>query len=169
MSPRPVNRGATLIELVLYITIFSLLSLTVMAIIDQLYVGYSLAEELRRVETEGRILNARIGTQIRQATAVSLEAGERSDDILLAMPEAERDPTELYSEDNVFFIRENNEQPAALSSPRVQVEELNFTNLSPSADTDVIRWQLRLSVERLSGGRITRTFSGSAHLNNYHD
>jgi type II secretory pathway pseudopilin PulG len=160
------KNGFTLVELLLYISISATVLLVVISLLALVIKGQIKNQAITEVEQQGGVIMDIITANIRNAdSAISPGAGEASDSLVLAMPDAGRDPVIFDSYNRTIRITEGQGDPVPLSNSRVLVSDLNFANLAPEDIPSSVRIEFTLEHINPEGRyeyEYKKTFTGSA-------
>lgn len=141
-----MKKGFTLIEMLLYL---SILSIVVLALSSFLYLSYSSrvkATVIAEVEQQGNQIMSIINQNIRNSQSItSPAAGVSAGSITLAEYSAPLSPTIFSQSVNKLQITEGATSAVDITSNRVIVSSLTFQNLSRASTPGIIRIQFTLS------------------------
>ena len=173
-ATKPINdKGFTLIEVILYVGIFSL-------IIGGI-VGMAMLSTAERVKNQtradlnyqGQAVMSEIVQSIRQAKAVlSPATGNSASSLTLTMADSSVDPTIFESQVQTGYTsaRVSEGSPAIVSqltNPRVTINNLKFTNMSVGSTTGSVLIQFSLTYNNSLGQAefdYTQNFNGGATI-----
>lgn len=160
--------GFTLVELLLYIAIVPLLlgaAIGVYYISTQSRIKQQTVSE---VQGQGAIIVDVIADAIRTSDAVLSPAPTASSgSLILTMPNAAVSPTVFGVNANIINVTEGVGAPIPLHSDRVNVANLQFTNLNNLAANGSVQFSFELSYVNSSGRNeydYSQTFYGSGSL-----
>lgn len=162
------KRGFTMIELVLYLALAGVVGVVVFSLLSSLQQGRAKYQTITEVEQDGARLAQHIGQTIRNADVITNPAaGVSASGLTLDMYDAPVDPTVYSLANGVVSVSESGQAAVALSSSRVTVSGLSFTNLSAPNTPGIIRFQFTVA-HRNTGNRnqyeYSQAFYGSAAL-----
>ena len=131
-----MNRGFTLVEIILYMTIVSVLFVVVIQYWNGL-VGNAVRIRLEQdAQDSSRFVVETIGGYVRKSIGIqSPSAGATGTVLQLAMPDAADDPTIIDVSNGVLRVTEGNEGPFEMIPEKVEVTEIEFSNLTASTST----------------------------------
>lgn len=160
------KQGFTLIEIMLYVGIVSVIipifSVAMITFLESKVKNQTIAE----VEQNGAQVMSEITQAIRSADAINSPVpGDSAVSLSLVMADSGKNPTLFDLSGSDIQIKEGADSPINLSSSRVVLSGLNFSNLSRAETVGTVRVQFTLSHIN-PGGRnewdYSRTFYGSA-------
>ena len=175
------NKGFTLIEVLIYATIFVIIGVVISSYFIQIV---SVTETSRRAresnDNASRAMNV-ITQEIRHATAVytpTSEFGTISGQLSLEttrdLPDEENTTyVDFYLDDEGIYVRREdqfhgeNKQPELITSEKVRVTNFTFTHLTGGTDTSI---QVNLTVEYIdaaSGPKTPVTLTQTASLRSF--
>ncbi len=163
-----IGAGFTLIELILYIAIASILIVFSSVFIQSLMVSKTKNQTMMEVEEQG-VQTLDILTQvIRNAQNInSPSAGESAAELSLAVDDPSKSPAVFDVSQNTLRLKEGNASAVSLTGNRVRVSGVEFRNLSRPGTPGIIRVQLTLSSASTGLGQeyqYSKTFYASAAL-----
>jgi len=172
MKFRNNKKGMTLLELILYISLVSVVLLAISGLIFSVLQSRVRNQVVSEVEEEGLITIQIISQAIRNAKNInSPSTGSAGASLSLASLDLLKDPTVFDSSGSVIRISEGSGTTVNLTSlSMVAVSNLSFKNLTPAESPGVISFSFVLTHINLSGRReydYSKTFYGSANLRNY--
>lgn len=145
------NGGFTLIELLLYLAILATVLLVMVGFLWDIIIGNVKENSYREVQQNGRFALAKISQEIKKATAInSPPPGLSSDSLSLAMAATHSNPTLFDVANGKLRIRRGESEPYELTSDRVRVSDLQFTNLSFADTPGTVR--IEMTIEHLNPG-----------------
>lgn len=162
------QRGYTLIELLLYVTIVGTL-LTLMAYFFGMSATARIkSETISEVNDQGIAVMEYITQTIRNATSVSAPtAGNSASSLTLVVPTGSASPTVFNLNAATLRVTEGTGSAVALTNSRVQVTNLTFTNLTASGTPGNVRVNFTLSYlnpSNRSEYSYQQTFTNSAEV-----
>lgn len=141
-----------MLELLLYIGLFSIILLGVSAFLYLLLAARVKHETMTEVEHQGAIAAQWITQSVRNAKKVNSPTPSNTSDILsLAMPTAAQDPTEFRLSNGALTMQEDNGAAIALTSNDVIVSSVQFTNTSLANTPGSVRIQFTITHVNISG------------------
>lgn len=169
------NKGFTLIEVLIYATIFVIIGVVISSYFIQIV---SVTETSRRAresnDNASRAMNV-ITQEIRHATAVykpTSEFGTNSGQLSLEttrdLPSEENTTyVDFYLDDEGIYLKRESQVEELLTSEKVKVTNFTFTHLTGGTDTSV---QVNLTVEYIdaaSGPKTPVTLTQTASLRSF--
>lgn len=150
MNTRHVlNKGVTLIELLLYISMVSIVIGSSVVLLFTVQNASTKNESLYTVENHGNFVMETITQAIRLATSTTgLAQGATSSTLTLVMEDTTRNPTIFSISSSSVSIQEGVQSPVSLLPISIGASQLEFINTSQSATTSVI--EVSLSLYRIS-------------------
>jgi len=160
--------GFTLIELLLYVAIVSFLLVSVVSfyglVVDSRIKNQSIAE----VNVQGQQAMDIISQTIRNASSITAPAtGSSGTSATIVVPTGSLSPTTFSLNGSVLQITQGANSPVALTSSRVLISSLAFTNLSRSGTNGIIRVSFAVSNSNQAGLALhnyQKTFVSSAEI-----
>ncbi len=126
-----MQKGFTLIELIIYIGIVTVVLLAVINFGFEIIYGNVKSQAIREVQQNSRFVMEKIARIIEEASAINSPSPGNSADILsLEMANPNLNPTIFSVFDNKLRITQGVTGPYELTNNRVTVTDLQFTNLS---------------------------------------
>lgn len=162
------GRAFTLVEMLLYIAIASTVIITISALLFSMIIARDRTQIILEVEENGVQIMNQITQTVRNAVSVSVPtAGNTGTSLSLTVRDSAKSPTIYNLTSNILQIKEGSGQSINLTSNRVLVSNLIFTNLSSPSTPGIIRIQFRLTFNNSSGRtqyNYYKDFTGSATL-----
>ena len=140
--------GFTLIELILYVALIAIFISAAILFTWDIIFGQAKAETINMVNHELRFVSQRIAYEIRNAQSIDQVIGSQ---LHLRVSDASRNPTVILLEDGqikIGFGTSSNcpiSSPCSLTSNQVQVDELNFVDLSSGNESHNVSFNLTIS------------------------
>ncbi len=159
------DSGFTLVEILIYISIFSLM-VTGLASLT-LLINQSMSVAQNRIEVDSQYVGAiKIMSQtIRDSKGInSPSVGAQSDSLSLKTIDSSKNPTVFFVDEGVLYISEGLGSPTPLTNNRVLVADLGFYNLSRPNTHGLI--QIDMTVNQFDSIRTMNFNSVSAVRNN---
>ncbi len=139
------QKGATLLELLLYIGIITVvLSISGTLSMNVLF-GKARAAAFEEVSANARISFHLITTKINNAGSIDITLGEASSTIELGMSNSLQDPTVFGVEDGMLWQREGVSEKVFLTTDNVEITDIEFQNVSFTETSYTIR--VRMTIE----------------------
>lgn len=151
---RPINRhaGYTLIELLLYLSLLSVLLGAIASFTGMVLEARAKNQVMTEVNQQGTAALELISYTLRNASSITAPAtGSNASSLTLSVPTASASPTIFTLNDSTLTIKEGSATAVPLTNSRVQVTGLVFTNVSRSGTKGVIQASLTLSYDNNSG------------------
>lgn len=163
------NRGFTLIEMILYVAICSVLLLSLSSMFSYLFASRVKSQAITEVNQQGFFTMHLITSTIRNAKSVDIPTmGNSSSSLSITVQSPLFSPTVFDVSSSTLFIREAGGVGVPLTSSRISVSSVLFENVSSASSTDrIVRIRYTLSYRSGSPRQeyaYTKTFSGSATL-----
>lgn len=161
-------KGFTLVELLLYISIVSVVILVMSGVFYLVLQARVKNQTVAEVEQTGAQVMQQVTQTIRNANAVnSPSPGNTAASISLSVVDAAKDPTTFDLSSASIRIAEGTSPSVALTSSRLSASNLTFQNLARAGTADTIRIQFTLSHINPQGQneyQYQQTFYGSADI-----
>lgn len=161
------KKAFTLIEVLLYVSLTSIILITISAFLGTILSTRARNQAISEVDQQATQLMQTITNTIKDAATVNTPtAGNTGSSLSLGFTEGSLDPTVIDVDSEVIRIQEGAGSPIDLSSNKIVVDELEFTNLS-SGGVESVRVEFTLSFYN-PGNRqefnVTQTYYGTATL-----
>lgn len=135
-----MNRGFTLIELIIYIGIVTAVLIVAFNFGWEIIYGNVKSQARREVQQNVRFCLEKITRTIKEASAIqSPGLGNSSSTLSLEMSDPNLSPINFWLADNKLYINRGGGGPYELTSNRVKVTNLQFTNLSYEGTPGTVR------------------------------
>jgi len=163
-----MKNGFTLVELIIYIGIVSVMLLAISNFVFFLSYSRIKSQTIAEVEQQGMQVMQIITQTIRNAESINFpSSGATSSELSLEITETAKNQTVFDIFGGTIRITEGINSPIILTSSRLTVSELIFQNLSTTGTPGIIRVQFNLA--HLNPGEKNqydwfKTFYGSASL-----
>lgn len=149
---RSQKNGFTVLELLLYIGLFSLILLGVSAFLYLLLSARVKHETIAEVEQQGAIAMQWITQSVRNAKKITAPSPPNTATTLtLEMPTDAQDPTEFRLNNGALTMREDTGAELALTSSDVTVSAVQFSNTSLANTPGSVRIQFTITHVNASG------------------
>lgn len=163
-----MRKGFTLIELLLYISITSILLLSISVFLSLLLESRIKNQTIAEVDQQGIQVMQLISQTVRNAEAVtSPTVGTSASALTLDVVTAASDPTIFDLSSGAIRMTEGAGAATELTNSRVMASALTFQNLSRASTPGTVRIQFTLTYVNPSGRNeynFTKTFISSATL-----
>ena len=158
--------GFTLIEIVIYIAIIGMIVTGFITFSISISNTRNKTFVVQEVHSNSRTALNLISQRIRSSTGVNSTSSTFGVDpgvLSLSMAAVSRDPTviDLDQNDGTLRIGEATSSPVAITSDKVKVTNLVFTNVTPSGERENIRVEITVEYNNISGD-IIYTYSQSS-------
>lgn len=162
------NEGFTLIELLLYISIASIMLLTIVSFLNTLLEARIKNQTIMEVESQGSQVMQVITQSIRNAEGItSPSAGASETSLILDVVASTDDPTTFDVSGGSIRITEGVTSAVSLTNDRVTVSNFNITNLSQVNTPGIVRVEFTVTHVNPEGRfeyGFNKTFYNSASL-----
>lgn len=162
------NQGSTLIELLLYVSMFAVLLLIVSNFLILLLTSRVKQQTIAEVEQQGMQVMHLITQTVRNAENITMPApGRRASSLTVDVLPRNNDPTVFDISAGMIRISEGTNPAIALTNNHVSASDLQIQNLASADTPGVIR--IRFTLQHLNpSGRneydYVKTFTASASL-----
>lgn len=165
-SPR---QGFTLVEMVLYVAICSILLLSLSVFLSFLLGSRVQSQSITEVNQQGFQVMSLLTSTIRNGRSIQTPSiGLSSSTLSLTTANALLNPTVFSLASTTMRVQEGSKSPIALTNSRVAVSGLAFQNVSSASSTEkIIRISFTIDYINTSGRQeysFSKTFNGSATL-----
>lgn len=161
------KNGFTLIELLLYVSLIGIVVLASSALWSMLESQRVKAQTIREVSEQGAAAMQVMTQIVRNATSItSPTTGNSASSLTVVVPTGSLSPTTFSLSSGVLQIAEGVSPAVALTSGRVVVSALTFSNLSRPSSAGTIRIQFTVSYSGPSTAEYSysKTFIGTATI-----
>lgn len=138
----PKKRGTTLIEILTYFTIFSVVMLAMMYFAIQIINANRISSNLNELSSNLEFISKRITSTIKMSSSVNTAGSTFNNNngaLALNMDNAAISPTRFYLLNNDIFLTEGIGSPIQLNSSFVEFSQLRFERVtSPQAPDQII-------------------------------
>lgn len=146
------KQGFTLVEVLLYISIVSVLILIMSALVFLLLQGKTKFKTISEVNDQGVQTMQTIAQTIREAESISLPTqGSTGSSLTLVINDGAKNPTVIDSGGTNLQIKEGVGATTPLTNSRVEVSNLSFTNISRGSSPGMVKIQFTISSVNQSG------------------
>jgi type II secretory pathway component PulJ len=146
------NKGFTFIELLLYISMFTFVILSISIFLSTISFSNTKNQTIMEVENQGRFIMEHIKKSIRNSEAItSPGSGGTSTSLTLDVYDAPSDPTIYDVLGGNIRITEGITSPEELNNDRVEVSNMSFQNLSRADTPGIVRIEFTLTHTNTSG------------------
>ncbi|KXK26620.1 MAG: hypothetical protein TR69_WS6001000627 [candidate division WS6 bacterium OLB20] len=162
------RKGFSLVEVLLYLALTVLIMGTITAVFTQVVETRQRSRTIAEVDQQGAQIMLEITQAIRDAERVnSPTIGTSSSSLSLDLPLSYLSPTVYTLNGSTLQVTEGDAAPVALSSNRIAVSNVTFSNLSRSGTQGTVRIQFTL--DYVAGDSsfdqdYSQTYYGSATL-----
>jgi Tfp pilus assembly protein FimT len=164
-------RGFTLIEMVLYVSLCSIILFSLSMFLSFLLSARVKSQTINEVNQQGFQIMHLITQTIRNSRSVEVPGvGATSSSLSVTTGNMLLNPTVFRASGTLLVTQEASQQVSPLTNSRVKVSDLVFQNISSSSSLDRIV-RVRFTLDYNNSGSttkqeysFTRTFSGSATL-----
>lgn len=169
MKILPNYKGFTLIEMVLYVSVCSIILLSLSTFLTFLLGARVRSQAITEVNQQGFQVMYQLTQTIRNGRSIQVPSiGTSSSTLSITTANPLLNPTIFTVSSSTFTIKEGSTTPIPLTNSRVRVSGLTFDNVSSSSSTDkVIRISFVIDYINTSNKTeysYTKTFTGSATL-----
>jgi len=162
------NKGFTLIELIIYIGLVSIMLLGIASFAKIILQNRARNQVITEVEQQGVQIAQILTYTIRNAkNIIQPTPSNTNNNLILDVFDASKDPTTFSLDGNIINIKEGAGSQINLNNSRVEVQDLTFQNLSRSDTPGIIKFSFALNYNNQSGRseyNYSKTFYGSISL-----
>lgn len=150
-----MNRGFTLIELIIYIGIVAGILLVAFNFGWEIIYGNVKSQAIREVQQNTRFVIEKITESVLATSNINSPApGNSSNFLSLAMQDLSLDPTIFEVADEKLMVTQEVNGPYELTNDRVRVTNLQFTNVSYAGTPGTVR--IRMTIEHVNPNNISQ-------------
>ncbi len=163
------QKGFTLVEMILYVAICSILMATISVFLSFLLEARVRSQAITEVNQQGFQVMSLITQTIRNGRSIQVPStGLSSSTLSLTTGDPLLNPTLFYLSGTTMMTQEGSKTPLPLSNGRVSISDLVFQNLSSGSSTEkIIRISYTinyLNTQNKSEYMFSKSFSSSATL-----
>lgn len=156
------KKGFTLIEVILYIAVFTIVAaLMVVILTTALQVG-SRESSSAEVSAQLHFATQTIQRLVRASSNIDIQAGIPTSLLRLRMPDPNQDPTVISLSGTTILMKQGSSPTSSITTSRVVVDSLSFEKITQYPGHDVVTVDLAISSNvQNPQGRIQRTISSA--------
>lgn len=162
------NRGFTLVELLLYAAMLSIIIFSVGIFLSLLLQSRTKNQVIAEVEQQGVLAMQRMTQVVRNSTLINSPAtGASGSTLSVTMPQAPSSPTVFALSGGVITMAQGMGATVGLTNNLVSVSGLTFSNLSRAGTVGTVRLQFTITYINNSGRNeydYSKTFDSDASL-----
>ncbi len=163
------QKGFTLVELILYVSICSILLLTISSFLSFLLGARVRSQAITEVNQQGFQVMSLITQTIRNGRSIQVPSmGTSSSTLSITTGDVALNPTVFSLSSTTVEVKEASKNAMSLTNSRVRVTALTFQNVSSGSSTEkIIRISYTLDYINPTGRSeysFTKSFTGSATL-----
>jgi len=149
------NRGFTLIEIVLYMVIVTIILFAIMSFSIQIFGTNSHAVSVQEIETNIDFISNKISATVKNASSIDVANCIFDNDLgklSLNVPAPQKSPTIFYLQNGVIYIKEVSGSIMKMNSDYTQCPQLRFSRVTQIKTPDLIVMDMRcepISVETM--------------------
>lgn len=144
--------GFTIIELLIYLGIFSIVIMAVGIIVFQTITNKIQSETIQEVGYHAQMIMDKITTSVAGAVSVaSPVSGQTGTSVSLVVADPTKTPTVWYVSSGTLYVQEGADQPVAVSSDLVTITDVSFVNVAPVGVPGSIRVTMTIASSNTSG------------------
>ncbi len=165
---REKNKGITLVEILLYMAIISIVLVITSAFLTNILGARIKNQTINEVESQGLQVMQVITQKVKGADSILLPPTTGVQTPVLTVVKND-DDIKFEVEDGIFYIEKDGER-TNLTNDRIFIYDLNFENLSREETPGIISFEF--TIEHINPGErgeysFEKNFFGSASLRNY--
>lgn len=148
MIIKTAKRGTTLIEILVYFTVFSLFMLAAMSFAIQTMNLTNISKITGEMQENREFISEKLSQSIKGASSIGTEESTFDNDngiLYLEMRAAEDSPTIFYLSENNIYIQEGVADPQQLNTNNVKIDILNFHRVTAEKTPDQIITEMEIS------------------------
>lgn len=163
------QKGFTLVEMILYVSICSILLVTISVFLSFLLGARVRSQAMNEVNQQGFQIMSLMTQTIRNGRSIQVPGiGISSSTLSLTTGDPLLNPTVFNVSSTTLYIVEGSKAPISLTNSRIKISNLLFQNVSSDSSTEkIIRISYTIDYNSTSGRSeyaFSKTFSGSATL-----
>lgn len=165
MKIKSFTKGNSLIELIVYLAIFSVLCLVIIKSLVTSMTVYGQSQGYRKLQAQGELVMERITHELRQATSASITSSGVSPSTLTLTGKDTSGTSQTFKFDlsgaNAVQITTNSTVVSPLTGGNIKASSLIFTTVSTSKGTAV---KVNLTLTTTSGYSVSAPFQTTVFL-----
>ncbi|MBN1617774.1 hypothetical protein JW887_00325 [Candidatus Dojkabacteria bacterium] len=165
------NFGFTLIETLVYIALSAMITVTIVLFLLMILGGRQRATAISEVDSLGNQMMYQLEYSIKNSDGINSPLpGASEDSLSLIFDDPEQNPTYYYIDNSALVVSEAALDSVSLTSSRVVVSDVSFTNLTLSNSPTIIKIQFTITYKNPDNRKeldYSRTFYNSVLVNNY--
>ena len=166
-----VESGFTLIEILLYITLATMIVMTIILFFLMILAGRQRSVAIAEVDTQGSQIMRYLSYNLRNADGVNTPAtGDSSSILSVQSSDPNLDPINFYVDGSMLYVEESLSDTYELSSSRVEISNVSFTNITANNSPTLIKIEFTLSYRNPDNKKeldYSKTFYNSVIINTY--
>ncbi len=155
------NKGFSLIEMLIYISIFVAISaflVSILIIFTQVHVRQT---SINEVNDQISFVNNTVERLVRESSIIDMTSNVTTSTLTLRMASSTLDPTTIYLSDNTVYLREGSYDPIPLTDSQIQVNDFSVTKYENPGGYAIVQVHITVSYntegQRAKYKRTTRT------------
>ncbi len=160
--PKFMNtKGFSLIEMLIYISIFVAISaflVSILIIFTQVHVRQT---SINEVNDQISFVNNTVERLVRESSIIDMTSNVTTSTLTLRMASSTLDPTTIYLSDNTVYLREGSYDPIPLTDSQIQVNDFSVTKYENPGGHAIVQVHVTVSYntesQRAKYKRTTRT------------
>ncbi len=155
------NRGFTLIELIFYFFIVSIVIFVAVSFAIQIVKMNSLSSNSKEVHANADFIENKIDKTIKRAISIDFGESVFDDDdgvLSLNMLDPSESPSKFYSSDGDLFLKIGQDDPVKLNSSFIGLKSFRFSVISSHKSPDQIKMEAKLGLKNTDVSGIDRIF-----------
>ncbi len=139
------QEGFSLIELLIYVIIFSVSSVflvTILTSVTQIHVREKSANE---VNHQIGFIASTIERLVEDSSSIDISAGAATSTLILRMASSSLDTTKVYASGTLIFLEEGTSTPVALTDSKVKVDNFSVVKYENPGSRSIVHVNLALS------------------------
>lgn len=135
------NRGFTLIEILLYMLIVTIMLFAIMSFAMQVMTVNTKSVNIQEIQTNIDYIGNKFSSSIQSASSIDDGNSIFDNDIgtlSLNMPDLGKSPTAIYLENSEVYLQEGSSQAVKISSDSMKCTQLKFTKIVQAKTPDMV-------------------------------
>jgi len=166
---RKTIKAYTLVEVLIYVGLTSTLMIVIVSLVTFLLQNRVKSQTINEVESQGTILMQQITKMISNARGIDSPAsGTSANSLTLDVYNSSNDPTVIFLNGSELQITEGVQAPITLTSNKVSLNQVSFTNSGAATTNGSVKITFTLSYNNpgnLQEFNYQQIFYGSASIN----
>jgi prepilin-type N-terminal cleavage/methylation domain-containing protein len=145
MKKRESHKGFSLIELIVYVAIFAVSSVFLVAILTSVTRVQIRQKSANEVNHQISFVGTTIERLVQESSLIDIDAGVATSTLVIRMSSSTLDPTRIYASSSLIYLEEATSTPIALTDSRVKVDSFSVVKYENPGGKAIVHVNLALS------------------------